>query len=410
MTSAWRKGKRVAIVGAGPGGLSAAIAFIKAGYDVRLYERATKPKPLGGAVLLAVPVMAILRYYGIDIVNNFGSKTITHFANHKGKVRATLPFNKSVEQAMGIDGWHYGILRMNAYDKMVTVLNQLDPGALVADHALNSYEDRADDILLRFENGAEVEADLLVGADGIRSVVSRQAFGEADLFHIGLRVWLAWCEDQPGIDRNHGYIHHSRDVQASYFPMKHDGRPGFEWWVVERSDPSVPPPADTRAHLLSRLDAFPPVLRQLAETTDFKTQVFPWEIYNRASLKSWCTGRVACVGDAVHPVSPYAAYGMGMAIEDGYFLARSFKGQDLSDRAALQGACAAYEADRVDYCNHHVEFARKLGGQFHKAPRPVAAIRDFVFDNTQVLQKLIGKDYLADAERMSLSLKELHVG
>lgn len=405
----WRAGRRVAIVGAGPGGLSAAIAFKKAGYDVRLFERAAEPKPLGGAVLLSVPVLAVLRYYGIDIENNFGSKTVTHFANNRGRVRATLPFNRGVEEAFGIDGWHYGILRMTAYDKMMAILREIDADVLVGGHALKSYEERDSGILLRFENGAEVEADLLVGADGVRSVVSRQAFGEPELFHIGLRVWLAWCEDVPGIDRGHGYIHHSRDVQASYFPMKHDGRPGFEWWVVEPSNPKLPQPSNVREHLLERVAVFPTVFRQLLQNTDFGSQVFPWEIYNRESLKTWCTGRVACVGDAVHPVSPYAAYGMGMAIEDGYFLARSFKARDLSNRSVLREAFAAYEADRIDYCNHHVEFARKLGKQFHHAPRPVATLRDLIFDNTKVLQKLIEKDYLADAERMSLGLKELHV-
>ncbi|PWE28580.1 FAD-dependent monooxygenase [Pararhodobacter marinus] len=408
MSGEWRTGRRVAIVGAGPGGLSAAIAFLQAGYDVRIFERAAQPKPLGGAVLLSVPVMAILRSYGIDIENNFGSKTITHFANSRGKLRATLPFNRSVEQAFGIEGWHYGILRMNTYDKMMRVLADRAPAALVAGHALDRYEDAPGGIRLHFTNGAEVEADLLVGADGIRSAVSRQAFGDPGLFHIGLRVWLAWCEDLPGIDRDHGYIHHSRSLQASYFPMKHDGRPGFEWWLVEQSDPAQPAPADIRAHLMNRLSAFPPVLRRLAENTDFATQVFPWEIYNRPSLSSWCTGRVACVGDAVHPVSPYAAYGMGMAIEDGYFLARAMKGQALTPENIAEG-CRAYEAERVAYCNHHVEFARKMGNQFHRAPSPVALLRDLVFDHTPLLQTLIAKDYLADAERMSLSLKELHV-
>lgn len=98
----WREGRRVAVVGAGPGGLSAAIASKKAGHDVRIFERAATPKSLGGAVL---------RHYGIDIENSLGSKTVTHFVNNKGKVRTTFPFNRSVEEAFGIEGWHYGILR-----------------------------------------------------------------------------------------------------------------------------------------------------------------------------------------------------------------------------------------------------------------------------------------------------------
>jgi len=405
MTAQWRRGRRVAVVGAGPGGISTALALLRHGYDVRIYEKQREPKALGGAVLLSVPVLAVLRSYGID-VSNFGSFTRTEFRNHKGKVRVRLPFNTDVEKAMGIKGWHYGVLRSSAFARM---LEKLPDGLVFADHALAGYEERPDDVLLRFENGTEVEADLLIGADGIRSVVSRQAFGEPDLFHIGLRLWLAWCDDVPGIDRTLGALHHSRNVQASYFPMLHDGKPGFEWWIVEPATEGAPVPADIEGHVRGLLRDFADPMPRFPDHTDFSAQIFRWEIYNRPSLAKWTAGRIACVGDAVHPVSPYAAYGMGMAIEDGYFLARALGGCDLSDRAGMAAAFARYESERVDYVNHQVEFARKLGSQFHHASAPVAFIRDLVFDHTPILQKTVTKDYLADAEKMSLQLKELHV-
>lgn len=106
----WRAGKRVAVVGAGPGGVSAALALHKLGYDVRVFEKNPEPKPIGGAVLLAVPVLAVLRYYGVDM-ENFGSFTITEFRNNKDRLRARLSFNASVEKSFGIKGWHYGMLR-----------------------------------------------------------------------------------------------------------------------------------------------------------------------------------------------------------------------------------------------------------------------------------------------------------
>ena len=85
----WRPGWRIVIIGAGPGGVSAALAFHRRGFDVRLYERASEPRPLGGGVLLSVPVLAILRYYGVD-VTEFGSHTLTEFRNNKGRLRAAL--------------------------------------------------------------------------------------------------------------------------------------------------------------------------------------------------------------------------------------------------------------------------------------------------------------------------------
>ena len=405
MTTGWAKGKRVAIVGAGPGGVSAALEFLAQGFDVRIFDKSPRPKPLGGAVLLSTPVLAIMRKHGVDVLS-LGSKTVTKFANNKGKIRATLPFNPAVEKSFGIPGWHYGMLRSNA---IAQLMDKLPDDIIEGSMPCTGYAERGDEIVVTFETGEEVVADLLVGADGINSVVSAQAFGDPKLFHIGLRVFLAWCEDFGGIDRSTGVIHHSRDVQGSYFPMLHDGKPGWEWWFVERSgDPDEAIP-DIGAHMRAHAANFADPMPRFVAHTDFETQCFRWEIFNRPSLPQWCKGRVACVGDAVHPVSPYAAYGMGMAIEDGYFLARALGGKDLTDLSDIKAACATYEAERVAYVTHHVEFARKLGDQFHKAPKPVAWLRDLVFDNTGTLGKLIRKDYLKDSETMSLHLKELHV-
>lgn len=400
----WRPGRRVAIAGAGPGGVSAALELIRQDYDVRIYEKAPEPKPLGGAVLLSSPVLAVLRHYGVDVGASFGSKTRVEFRNNKGKRRALLPFNESVEKALGIEGWHYGVLRSTAFGKM---LDLLPDGVIVPNRTVSGFEDHGDTVTVQFEEGDPVEADILIGADGVRSKVSEQAFGDPKLFHIGLRVWLAWCEDWGGLDRSTGAITHARDVQASFFPMLHDGKPGWEWWVVEKSD-GQNAPTDVEAHMRERLSHFANPLPKFPDHTDFSTQIFRWEIYNRPSLKEWCVGRVGCLGDAVHPVSPYAAYGMGMAIEDGYFLGRALEGRDLT-RDVVDQAFARYQEERVDYVTHQVEFARELGDRFHKAPKPVAFIRDMVFDNTGILQKVLTKDYLQDAETMSLKLKELHV-
>ena len=84
------RGRRVAIVGAGPGGVSTALAMLQRGYEVQLFERHSEARPLGGAVLLSVPVLAVLRHYGISL-DNFGSKTRVEIRNDRGKLRAERP-------------------------------------------------------------------------------------------------------------------------------------------------------------------------------------------------------------------------------------------------------------------------------------------------------------------------------
>lgn len=401
----WEPGKRVAVIGAGPGGVSAALGLLSQGYDVRIFEKSPEPKPLGGAVLLSVPVLAVLRHYGIDL-ENFGSFTTTEFRNHKWKLRASLPFNKQVESSFGIKGWHYGMLRANAFSKMMDLLPD---GVLVGNAEFDYYRELGSHVEVFFTNGEQIEADIIIGADGIRSGVSRQALGNHDLFHVGLRVWLAWCDPFDGLPEKTGVISHSRKYQASFFPMIHNNKPGVEWWVVEPVKENEPHPSNPKLHIENILKSWGGPMAQFPKETNFDEQVFAWDIYNRPSLQKWSKGRVVCLGDAVHPVSPYAAYGMGMAIEDGYFLAKFLNGSDLSNLASVKSSFENFEKERVDYVNHHVEFARKLGNIFHQVPAPLAKVRDFVFDHTKLLNKLISKDYLSDAEKMSLSMRELHV-
>ncbi|KAH7208337.1 hypothetical protein BKA60DRAFT_599398 [Fusarium oxysporum] len=313
----WRPGKRVVIVGGGPGGVSTALAFLRRGYDVRIFE---------GGVLLCVPVLAILRSYGMDVAE-LGSYTVTYFKNSKGQERTNLILNPEIEKRMGIKGC-------------------FPDGILQVGKEFESYTERDDEVEVEFASGTTITADVVVEADGVRSGVSRQPFGDPGIFHVGIRP-------------NYGFVSHDWQRQASFFPMRHEGKPGFEWWIVEP------------------VYEWKPFLRKVEEikATDFKDQTFRWEIYNRPSMKKWSKGRVVCVGDAVHPVSLYAACDMGMAIEDGYHLSCSLDGVGLRDAHAVRARFELYEKERVNYVNHNVEFARFLGRRFHELPYPLAWVR-----------------------------------
>lgn len=401
----WRPGKRVAIAGGGPGAISTGLAFLQRGFDVRIYERQPQCKAIGGAVLLSTPVLAILRSYGISM-DSVGSYTVTYFKNKEGLVRVKLPFNPAVEKRMGIKGWHYGVLRSSIFKKMLDLVPE---GTIYTDHEVIGYVEGEDGVEVEFKNGNKITADILIGADGIRSNVSRQAFGDPKLFHTGIRLWLAWCDHIPGIPENEGMVSHDWQYQASFFPMLHEGKPGFEWWVVEPSWEGKPIPEDPKAHIASIVKDWGEPMPRFLNVTDFSSQVFRWEIYNRPSMKKWSVGRVACVGDAVHPVSPYAAYGMGMAIEDGYYLAKSLEGVDLQDLRAVSAGFEIYESQRIDYVNHNMEFARFLGRMFHSLPWPLAKLRDLIFDYTPFFSHFMKNGYLQKAEQETMKMKELYV-
>ncbi|WP_370447517.1 FAD-dependent monooxygenase [Geodermatophilus sp. TF02-6] len=111
---------------------------------------------------------------------------------------------------------------------------------------------------------------------------------------------------------------------------------------------------------------------------------------DRPALEQWSKGRATLVGDAAHPTSPYAAYGAGTSIEDGYFLDVAFRGVDLTDAAAVARALQSFE-DRAgrtppSRCRWPGSSARSSTN----APAPLQPIRDFVFDYTPFLQEVAG--------------------
>jgi 2-polyprenyl-6-methoxyphenol hydroxylase-like FAD-dependent oxidoreductase len=113
--------RSVAVIGAGPGGLSTVLAFHRAGHEVRLFERAPTVQPMGGAGLLSLPVLAVPRDMGVDITN-LGAYAVTEFRNAQGRLHARLPFNPRAEARAGLPGWHYGMLRSAAIERMLQAL------------------------------------------------------------------------------------------------------------------------------------------------------------------------------------------------------------------------------------------------------------------------------------------------
>src|SRR5579871_3130826 len=223
-----RKGKRVAVIGAGPGGLSAGLALHNAGYHVRVLERSPAIKPIGGAILLNTSVLMCLRKMGLDIAD-LGVTARTEMCNMHGKLRVDMPFNPEVESYSGIKGWNYGLFRSQLYQRMLAHI----PSEILAPAAdLKDFEETGDEVRVTTADGRVATVDLIVGADGIRSTVARKLWGDPKLFPLDIVVNLGFTAID-GVDRSVGKLMFSDRVQFGYHPMNRDGVDAFEWWCVE---------------------------------------------------------------------------------------------------------------------------------------------------------------------------------
>lgn len=384
MTSSTRRG-RVAVIGAGPAGMATALSVHQAGHHVMLLERYHGARPAGNILNLWPPPIKALGLLGVDTAD-LGAPCYTEFQSLDGHTRAAVHLPDQIIRDYG--GGFIGLLRPELYERLLAAL---PAGVLQTDRRVDGFEQDETGVRLRMADGETIEADVLVGADGIDSLVRRTLWGESPKREHNLHIFGGYTFDESvGARPGQCVIKHSRTVQGSYTSIRHKGRDGFQWWVLGAWDASREFTGDPHATATAMGAEFPGPLPRLIAATE-PAHVQRWVLRDRKPLKQWSTGRATIVGDAAHPTSPYAAYGAGMAIEDGYFLGRRLAGVDLSDYAAVRAALDAFEAPRKPHTGRQVQQAWMLGKVFHHAPAPLRAVRDAVLDRTPFLQKVIGE-------------------
>lgn len=396
-----RKGKRVAIIGAGPGGIAAGVALHRAGFDVKVFERHPELRPLGGAIILNATGIVILRSLGVRIDDVFAAG-LPEFRRHDGRVRVNFDIDMKLMEQAGVTGWQSGMMRSELYERLL----EAAPAEMIAtSHDFTRYEESGDGVVLHFADGRRYSADLVIGADGIQSKVREQLWGASELKHLGIAVWLGWCELQ-GPERKKIVINHDHQFQMGYAPLRFKGRDCFEWWFVEKCSENQAEPSDPARYVRERIQHFAYPVPQILEATDTTHNLFRWVVKYRKPLKQWSRGRVTIMGDAAHPTSPYAAYGAGMAIEDGFFLAKYLAGADLSDAGALAAGLQRYDDQRVEYTNQTTAFARFLGRLYHGVPAPLNRLRDLFLDHSSLPAKMISKGVTEEAQALLRAVLE----
>jgi 2-polyprenyl-6-methoxyphenol hydroxylase-like FAD-dependent oxidoreductase len=375
---------RVAVIGAGPGGMAAAIAFQQAGHEVALFERYPESRPAGNILNLWPPPLKALRALGVDI-QDLGAPCDTEFRSSNGKLRVTVKLPEQVKREYG--GGFIGLLRPELYERLNAAL---PPNVLRVNHALTRMEQNDRSVIAHFANGEHYEADILIGADGIDSVVRSQLWGQLPKREHNLHIIGGFCfSDEPLAPRGLCILTHDRVTQGSWTSIRYHGRDGYQWWVLRAWKPEDTFAADLIEYSSEQVKHWAGPLPKLIAATDGKNAQ-RWIIRDRAPLKQWSQGRITLLGDAAHPTSPYAAYGAGMAIEDAYFLGRELRGKDLRDQHQVGAAFAAYEERRRPFTRRMSQTAFVLGRVFHHGPYPWQLLRDTIFDHTQLLQKVVG--------------------
>ncbi|WP_285115598.1 NAD(P)/FAD-dependent oxidoreductase [Leifsonia sp. fls2-241-R2A-40a] len=376
----------IVVLGGGPAGMASALSLHTAGHPVIILERYREARPAGNILNLWPPPIKALRAMGVD-TTDLGAPCHTTFRSAGGHVRADIRIPESVTAEFG--GGFIGMLRPDLYERMLAAL----PDGMLRTHqeVVSIHDGGQDVVLLGLADGSTIETPVLVGADGIDSMVRAQLWGASEKRDHRLHIIGGYTfEPVPSAEKGEAVLTHDREVQGSYTSIRRGAEEGFQWWVLEAWDPSREPPADLHAHALALAGRFGGALEELVRLTPAEHEQ-RWPIRDRKPLTQWSKGRVTLAGDAAHATSPYAAYGAGMSICDGYFLGQALHGVDLADRRAVEAALVRYETPRIPHTTAQVQQAYALGQAFHHAPRPLRPVRDFLLDHTPLLQKQVGE-------------------
>jgi salicylate hydroxylase len=331
----------VGIVGGGIGGLSAALSLLAAGFDVQVYEQAAELREIGAGVQVSPNASRLLHRLGLaDALAATGVKPLAWHQRRwdDGRTLLRAPLAEELEATYGFP--HY---QMHRADLLAALAEAVPAERVHLGHRLTGLDDLGDRVRARFANGATAEVGVLVGADGIHSVVRGLLFGPdrarftgcvayrglvpaERLRHLDLEVtaqiWMG-----PGQHFVHYFVSAMRLVNFVAI-VEQDAWTGESW--TDRGD---------LADALAAYADWHPQVRAILGAGD---ETFIWALLDRSPMDRWSVGRVTLLGDACHAMLPFMAQGAAQAIEDGAALAACLRA-DPDVPAALR----RYEEIRI---------------------------------------------------------------
>ncbi|MGH3675577.1 MAG: FAD-dependent monooxygenase [Mycobacterium sp.] len=350
----------VAVIGAGIGGLTAAIALRAKGIDVEIYEAAPEPRATGTALGIASNATKVLRSLGIDLTTDASCRALEHFElrTARGELIRKLP-GAAITAELG-----HPFVSIHRNELIRTLRNAagdvpIHYGAEVVGVGIELCGARA-----ICANGADVRAGVLIGADGFGSTVRSRVAGEQPPSEYGYVCWLATVRfSHPHMVP--GYTGHYWG-RGQRFGLIDIGGGMAYWWGTKNLPAAQARDWDGgKADILAAFEGWAPEVVEVIERTPADA-IMSVPGQDRRFLKHWGRGPVTLLGDAAHPMLTSRSQGASSAVEDGYVLAEA-----LARIPDAVEALRAYEDRRRRRARMLVRSSRRLN-KLEQVQNPVA--------------------------------------
>ncbi len=373
--------KQLLIVGGGIGGMAAALAASRAGWEARLYERAVAFSEVGAGVQLGPNVVRRLQAWGLQrplqAVAAFPERLQVRSAR-SGRELGVLPLGAEAVQRYGAA--YATIHRADLHDLLRTAVQGRESVQVKLNLGIVGHTEADGAVLVRTSQGKEVEGDALVGADGLWSATRTRLLGDGPprvSGHLAYRALVPQAALPPALRTRQVTAWLGPRLHAVQYPVRRGELQNLVV-IVQGAAPSdlqgwdhAANAADLERALAGTCSALQDLVRRIpACGSGWRL----WPLSDRAPLRGpqqMAQGLVALLGDAAHPMRPYLAQGAGMAIEDAAQLQHALAMHDLEVPLRLR----RYALNRWQR-NARVQARSERNGRIFHATGPVRWGRD----------------------------------
>jgi len=336
----------IAIVGAGMGGMAAAATLRQAGFEVEVYEQASRFARIGAGIQMMPNSMKVLR--GIGVEERLRRTAFAPYS-HLNRIGDTGEVSNELPMPESLFGAPY--LCMHRGDLHDALASAVPAEIIHLGRKLVGLEPRGEQVELAFADGSKARADAVIGADGVHSLVRELLLGPDKPIHKGRIAYrgvfpaalMGGREILPsrtkwwGEDRHIVIYYTTRTRSEVYFVTS---VPEPAQWMTQES-------WSAKGDVRELRKAYEGFHEEVRGVLDACPECHKWAILEREPLPRWSVGRVVLLGDACHPMTPYMAQGAATAIEDAAVLARCMR-EFANDGAAggVETAFARFEAHR----------------------------------------------------------------
>jgi salicylate hydroxylase len=336
----------IAIVGAGLGGLTAALALMRDGWRVRIYEQAPVLSEVGAGISLSAGSGRALQALGLGpavLAASLPTPDIAFVHYRTGELLAGA-LHDGAPPDHGFDRARH-IHRADLHAILLAAVRALDADAVLCGKRLTDLKDGASGVTLRFADGGQAEADLVIGADGSRSAVRAQILDNAPPVFAGqiaFRCLIDRSVAEPFMAGRPAMVSIGASRVFNRYVIRGGGLVNVigisksEAWSEEGWNI----PATVEEFRREYEDFHPDVPGLIAQAPP--EHLIKWGLFVRPPIAQWSVGRVVLLGDAAHPILPFLGLGAALAIEDGLVLARALKAAP-----DIAPAFQAFQAARV---------------------------------------------------------------